>query len=221
MLPNHTFDPVLYSLEENNFILAHLGQPPVVAQAELPATMPWVGVGKVLESVQELEDMKAHRGQSWIGIDKLKDVITAYLLAHQKWMSDRRRGAPCWPSMYSFDTKGRPHWQGIGSDVGQVRTYFSSDGTRIPFAINLVAEEIPQWVPDWIRLGGSDKPTAAGLVLNKDASRLECFCGHTEKFNPDSRASYRTARARISRHLRKAIDEVERHRETHTHEFGS
>ena len=77
--------------------------------------------------------------------------------------------------------------------------------------------------PDWAnRKKGTDNPApTSGLVVNGEARRLECFCGHTEHYKDDSRASFNAARARMARHLIKAPDEVERHREIHTLEFGS
>jgi hypothetical protein len=120
--------------------------------------------------------------------------------------------------MHAYDGKGRPHRQGVGSDSGQVRTYFDAAGQRVPFAIELVPTGQAEWHPEWAKADEASD----GLKVDRDNRRIECLiCGHTEAFNPDSRGSYNAARGRISKHLRSATIEVERHREVHMTEFGS
>jgi hypothetical protein len=121
--------------------------------------------------------------------------------------------------MASYDAKGRPHMAGTGADGQFVRTYFDAEGQRVPFAIELVAEGQNEWKPDWTT---SDEPKPdSGIYINHDLNRIECFCGHVEKFKAENRGSYNAARGRISRHLRSTNEEAERHREIHTLEFGS
>ena len=57
--------------------------------------------------------------------------------------------------------------------------------------------------------------------MNEDNSTVVCFCGPTEQFKKDVRSYYNSARARMSKHLRSAKEEVFRHREVHTANFGS
>lgn len=212
------FDPVIYSHEENRFLLAHLGEPTVVAMRVIPPDVNPVAIRPVLDRVNELEQLKTHEGQEWVGIPAIKQAIATYLATDAKWESDAKRSkrAPRFPSLYSFDSRGRGHIGGPGSDSGRVRTYFGPDGQRLPFAISLQSDVVDDWVAPTM-----EQPIAVGLTENVEAHRIECFCGHTESYKEGSRASHNAARARMSKHLRKATDEVERHREIHTNEFQS
>ncbi len=210
------FNPVLYSFEENQFLRDRVGQPPVVALRDVPVGVNRAAVRPVIEKIYELTELQKHSGLEWVGIEAIQQAIDTYIQQATKWQNDRRKGAPRFPSMFSYDTKGRPHRHGVGSDSEQVKTYFVGK-ERKPFAVELVPDGEPTWVPDW----EADAPSKdSGLTVNAEAKRIECFCGHTEQFNADSRASFNAARARMSKHLRSSTDEVERHRETHTMEFS-
>lgn len=235
------FDPVSLSLEENKWLLDHLGEPWVVAGRAINAVRnvqadprkdknPVIypdgvnpnAVKPVIDRVHELEQLKAHEGIGWVGIETLKIAIKTYLDQAARWSADKRKGAPRFPSLSSYDTKGRPHLSGPGSDATQVKTYFDADGTRKEFKVEYQPSGQGTWVAEWAeKVAEVDQPVA-GLNVNKEARRIECFCGHTEKFNPDSRASFNAARARISKHLRSDTTQeyVEQHRELHTSEFG-
>lgn len=230
------FDPVKFSLEENKFLLKHLGEPSVVALSDIrPARLPEpnkkdknpiyypegvtpAAVKPALDGIYELIELERHQGQEWIGLEALKGAISTYIEQAEKWAAQKgMRGAPRFPSMYAFDSRGRAHLGAVGSDSGQVRTYFDKDGNRIPFAIHLRGEQ-ETWKPDWIAQTVAI-PTKT-LVENDEAGRWECFCGHTEKFSKESRSSKTAARARMSKHMRRATDSVDDHRELHTQEFS-
>lgn len=222
------FDPVKFSVQENEFLAQNLGKPPVVAlQGALPAGCALKPIREALEQVYALTELEKHSGREWVGLEALRATIKAYIEQNVKWAAEKVANprAPRFPSMYSYDQKGRPHWSGSGADCGQVRTYFDKLGNRIPFAVRLVGVDTPEWHPEWAR---ADKPSD-GLKLDTEASRYECrvpmgdgqFCGHTETFKPESRSSQSAARARMSKHLRQATREVDAHRELHTNEFGS
>lgn len=218
MTATNVFDPVQFSIEECQFLLTTLGQPPIVALRGKPLNVNTNAVRPILERVYELTELEAHTGVGWVGVPALQEKLEAYLAQHAKWEDDKRRGAPRWPSMHAYDGKGRPHRQGVGSDSGQVRTYFDAAGQRVPFAIELVPTGQAEWHPEWAKADEASE----GLKVDRDNRRIECLiCGHTEAFNPDSRGSYNAARGRISKHLRSATIEVERHREVHMTEFGS
>jgi hypothetical protein len=124
--------------------------------------------------------------------------------------------------MHSFDSKGRPHRYGPGSDAGRVKTYFTAKGERLPFALELIPTGVADWTPLWAA-GADDPGQDAGIFNNAEKNRIECMiagCGHTESYKTDSRSSYNAARARISKHLRTATNSVDAHREVHTNEFG-
>lgn len=211
------FDPVKFSIEENNYLKEVLGQPTIVALRSKPADVNVAAVKPLLDRVQELVELEKHAGLTWCGVDAIKTSIDIYLTQAERWETDRRRGRPRFPTMHTFDSRGVPHRSGPGSDQGQVRTYF--EGTeRKKFEIQLIPDNIEDYKPEWFE---ADKPKN-GLILDKDKNRIECsVCGHTETFRPDSRGSYNVARGRMSKHLRNAKDEVAAHREIHTNEFGS
>lgn len=216
------FDPVKLSTEENLFLQETLGLPPIVALASKPAGVNINAVKPILDHVYALLEREKHTGEKWIGVDAIKGSIATYLTVSERWRHDKRRGAPRFPSMSSYDSKGRPHLNGPGSDSAQVSTYFAADGTRKHFALEYEPSGQASWVAEWaIKAADSDQPSA-GLHINRELNRFECFCGHTEKFNGESRASFNAARARISKHLRSDSKQefVEQHRELHTAEFG-
>jgi hypothetical protein len=197
----------------------NLGKPVSIALRDVPKGVNARQVKPLLDRCAELEDLRVHDNQPWIGFDEVKRAISAYIEQDRKWKADnlRSRRAPRFPSLYSYDSKGRPHLSGPGSDSGRVRTYFDEKGNRVPFAKSL----IPDWEPEWFAptLGKSDEG-GEGLIEDDDKQRWECFCGHVEKWNRGSRSSKNAARARMSKHLRKATEEVDRHREIHTNIFG-
>lgn len=236
------FDPVKYSLQENAFLLKHLGEPPVVALESIRSVpMPYpaqkeknpvlypdgvipAAVRPIIERVYELQELEKHKGESWVGVEALKGKIRDYLRESEKWSSDKRRGRVRFPSMASYDAKGRPHMGAVGSDSGFVKTYFDANGNRIPFAIELQPSGLADWHPEWSQEGKVDETLVdkrLQIFVDADNRRMECkICGHTESYKPESRASYNAARARISKHLRTADLEVSLHRELHTNEFG-
>lgn len=125
--------------------------------------------------------------------------------------------------MFSYDGKGRPHLSGPGSDAGRVRTYFGPAGERIPFAVSLTAD----YQAPWVAPGFTEDSVSVGLKNDPEKNRIECLvkvgdstCGHCESYKPESRSSYNAARARMSKHLRKAVEEKDAHMELHTNEFG-
>lgn len=231
------FNPVHYSIEENKFLLSHLGEPPTVALRDIrpaplaaPAKKESVpynypgginpgAVRPVLERIYELEELKRHRKESWIGVDAVKARIRIYLQKQEEWEAGAARGrSPRFPSLYTFDTKNRPHRSGPGSDTGTVKTYIGEDGQRHEFAIDLIHDTDEPLVAE---AAVGPEVLGEGLVVNPDLNRIECFCGHVEKFDPNSQSSYNLARGRIAKHLLKATEIPERHREIHANVFGS
>lgn len=225
---DNTFDPVLFSLEENAFLLEHIGEPPVVAMRSAGKGVNPNAVMPALTRVYELTELERHRGEVWCGVGAIKASIATYLEQAAKWAEDKRRGAPRFPSMHTFDGRGKPHWAGVGSDSGQIRTYFTPEGRRVPFAVDLIPSDAPTWKPEWLPTPAApnaspDEQPINGLAVNTELHRIECLvpaCGHTESFNPDSRASFSAARGRMSKHLRTATQRPDDHREIHTNEFG-
>lgn len=233
------FDPVDYTVESNKWLLIHLGEPWVIAGRDIhpqrldnpargdknpihyPDGVVPAEVKPIIDRVYELEELRNLKGEGWIGLDELKGSIVTYIEQAEKWAADKRRGAPRFPSLHTYDAKGRPHRGGPGADSGKVKTYFNRLGERLEFAVELVPSGQGAWVADWAdKVADMDQPTE-GLKVNHELARWECFCGHTEKFKEDSRSSFNAARARMSKHLRTATDETSKHREIHTVEFGT
>lgn len=221
-----TFDPVLYSIAENQFLFTSLGKPTIVALRELPNGVNVNAIRPILDRVNELQELEKHEGFKWVGVKAMQDKIATYLQMNAKWALDHKRNpkAPRYPSLFSYDARGKAHRGGPGSDADRVRTYFTPTGERIPFELQLIPDNVAPWSPP----GFTEAPMAAGLKVDQNANRIECLvpvgdgvCGHTESYKPDSRASYNAARARMSKHLRSARDAKELHLELHTEEFRS
>ena len=221
-----TFDPVQYSWEENEFLLQHVGEPPVVALKARPANVIQAAVKPVLDRIYELIELEKHNAVTWVGIERVKEAIQTYLVQSRKWASDKRTGAPRFPSMYAYDSRNKPHRGGVGSDSGQVHTYFDAKGQRQPFAVPLIVDDIAAWKPDWdtTEVHGTDNPDPVyGLKNDAENQRLECMiCGSTESYSAESQISFNAARARMGKHLITAKDPLlsTAHRELHTREFG-
>lgn len=225
----NSFNPALCSDEDNVFLLAHLGEPTIVALhalAKETAPITRATVEPILRRVNELQALEAANGDKWVGVEAMKAAIRVWQRENAKWAHDHatKRNAPRFPSMYSFDAKGRPHRGGPGSDNGIVKTYFGPAGERLPLAIDL----IPDYTADWVGPGMTETPVDPGLKVDAAAHRIECLvpvgdgvCGHTETYKADSRSSYSAARARMSKHLRKAMSNPDGHREVHLNEFGA
>jgi ribosome-associated translation inhibitor RaiA len=241
-----SFNPVNFSDQENEFLLKHLGKPSSIALREIkgvinphahpkdknpiiyPDGVIPASVKPVLDGIYELQDLEKQEGLNWVGLDKVKETISIWLRENAKWRKDHQltRGrAPRYPSLWAWDAKGKGHLGGPGSDSGMIKTYFGPSGERIPFEIELLKDYIPSWTAPSVTDQQGDKR----LFVDADSHRIECrvpmpdgtLCGHTESYKQDSRSSYNAARARISKHLRKATTEVEAHRELHTLEFGN
>lgn len=212
------FDPVQYSIQENEFLREFVGVPPTVALKALPRNVNIRAVKPVLDRVYELMEDEKHTGTEWCGVNALRAAIQMYLEKQDRWVSDKRKGAPRYPTMHSYDGKRRPHWQGPGSDSGQVRTWINPQGERVPFAVEFQPVGGVEWQPEWAE---ADK-LRNGIEVDEAKQRIECLiCGHTESFKEGSRSSYNAARGRISKHLRNAKVKEDEHKEAHTLEFGS
>tara|TARA_R100001086_G_scaffold246499_1_gene178823 strand:- start:3040 stop:3684 length:645 start_codon:yes stop_codon:yes gene_type:complete len=201
-----SFHPVDYSLEENQFFLDHLGESPVAAlQDKTPGGVNPVAVQEVLGEVYELDELEKHRGIPWAGKDAVQEIITRYLFEYKKWREMSKRGAPRFPTMHAWDSKGRPHKGGISSDSSKVTTYIDDNGNRQPLAVSFrdvlpTAFKAP-WIP-------SEEPIPDQLVEDMDKGVIQCpIDGWAANFKPESRQSYNMARARMARHCKSSKNE--------------
>lgn len=226
MIELNTFDPALLSFPDCDFLLAHAGEPPIVALKSLPANANRTTMTEWIARFYELEEQEKCQGITWVGVEAVKTAIRTYLAEREKWSRQASHGAPKFPSMYAFDARGNGHLSGSGSDSGRVKTYFDAKGNRLKFALHLNGDgEQTGWKPDWIT-AGAGQPNREIMKITEVPGKnaLACGvpeCGHTETFKPESRTSIGAARARMSKHLRKAKSEQEAHLELHTLEFGS
>ena len=243
------FNPVKYSIQENQFLLDHLGEPSYQALQSVravPLAAPHpkdknpvhypdgvipAAVKPILDRVYELIDLEKRGVLQWVGLEKVKDCIAVYLEQQAKWQRDKARfpRAPRFPSMSSYDGKNRPHRGGPGSDSGSVSTYFDKQGQRVPLALDLLeANETGGWVPEW---ASKPAPETAAPVFpanvtkaitdDTENNRFECpVCKHTESYKADSASSRNAARGRMSKHLRTDPKETSLHRELYTNEYG-
>lgn len=240
-----TFNPVSLSLEENAWLLKHLGEPWIIAGRDIhpaPLVNPQrkdrnpihypdgvipASVKPIIDKVYEYLELEKATGEKWVGVAEVKACINIYLAQAQKWQADKRRGRVRFPSMHSFTTKGKPLLGGTGSDSGSVKTYFDpKTGERKEFTIQFIPDNLDTWTPEWVDaiVAADDPAPSSGLNVDRANNRIECLiCKHTENFKVDSHASYRAARARMSKHLRndKTPELVEAHRQLHTEEFAS
>lgn len=221
----YEFDPVRFSNAENEWLLDNLGKPAVVALKDKREGVNPRAVRPVIERIAELQELEKHENQPWVGIERIKDSIQVWLTQNAKWAADAKKSkrAPRWPSLYTFDARGRAHRSAPDSDSGIVKTYFGKAGERIPFAVELIPDYLDTWVPP-TQIEAVMDPQ---LYVDPQSHRIECkvpvsdgLCGHTESYKEGSRASYNAARARMSKHLRKATESVDAHRELHTNEYG-
>lgn len=220
-IANDTFDPVLLSLPENAFLLAHLGKPPaVVARIPLPEGVNAKAVMPVVEQVYALDEIQKHDKVTWTGVEVLKQRITLYLEQHASWAQMKRRNGskwPTYPSMAAWDSKGRPTIGATGSDAGRVRTYFDANGDRQRFAVPLHGDDTPSFVPPWIKT----TPVYDRLIVDDTAGFLRCpICEHTEKYDPNTQSTRNLAHGRMARHLTSVKEHLESHRELHTKVYG-
>lgn len=178
------FEPSLFSLEVNQFIIDHAGEPPEIAfKNGLPGTlrlepratpdmtkvagMAEVGTSRaevfpIIDKLYRLHQRELHDDFEWAGLDAVKAACQNYLIQHKKWTEAQARGGPAYPSQLAWDKLGRGHQYGPGADAGGlVHTYFDERGNRLPLGIDLVGTGSEQYVPDWVKRPAKPTPVMA------------------------------------------------------------
>lgn len=221
------FDPVLYSIEANTWLIAHLGESPQ------QATMQGVPMGvdrnalTALDELYRLDQAAQATGQTWAGFEAVRQAAQTYLDQLQKWEANyqqqvrRDPNYPRYPTMCTWDSFGRYHRGGVGSDAGRVSSYFDSNGDRQKLAIMLQPESTTHDIPEWQR--GLPKPKVyTDLIENDEKGFWECpICAFRESYEPMSSTSRNQSRSKMGKHLANAKSEKDLHKQLHTYAFGS
>lgn len=227
------FEPAQYSIQDLHFLLDNIGKPPIVAfRQPLPVGTHRNSLSDVLTSVFEMEQLRqAEDGFQWAGADALKDSITRFLEWHDRSREIFRRGARdsagslvTHPSMYAWDEDGRAFKFAVDADAADmVRTEILPDGSRRPFGVtlaNVAGDTLPHIsdVAPWIKQG-PHAPRAADKVVDEKSPKnprvasLKCtICDFTQQYDPRNPQTRRIAMARMSKHMRDAKTNVNRHR---------
>ena len=222
------FDPALYNdVELPKIMELKLGLSPAVLLPEIEDLPPdsVSTLTPLIERIFDLEELKKHRGEEWIGMDVVRESCQLMLDYQKQYQANKARsGLGFHPSMHTFDSRKRARRGGIGSDSGRVRTYFDDENKRVKFAVSLTAEAgSEQWVfssatvdTQWGDL--SEVETGPGTVIELierergENGIVECpICGHAETYLLDDRSSEVTARSNMRRHCKKAKNEIEAH----------
>jgi hypothetical protein len=222
------FEPALYSLAENAFLLEHAGESPAVAlHSGLPEGCNIAAVKPALERFYELEELRKHNKQDWMGVEAVKESIRAYLQQHKQWTGMVRAGAPknAFPSFYEFDSRGRAHRYGVGSDAGFVRSVFDQEtGERKTLGVDLIPTHaefvLPQIAKRNALKGAAAFPEA--LVEDDENGLIQCpVCKHTENYDAGVQTKRNLARTRMGKHLVGATKEPDAHRHLYAAVFGA
>lgn len=216
------FEPAMYSLEANQFLIEHAGEPPEIAFANgIPDKMARADIYPIIERLYRLEQECKHIGKEWAGVEAIKVSAKLYLTQHAKWEDAKKRGAPGNPSMYAWDALGRGHHYGIGSDSEIVRTYFDETGARRQLGVDLIPNGIGDYVPEWIRPSKAKIPEFMDLEEDEVNGVIKCpICQFAQVYEVGSSARRNMAKARVGRHLRTAKKEVDLHKQLYGYVFG-
>lgn len=223
VIDNDTFDPAILSLEDNQFLIDHLGEPLEAATARgVPAGVTPASGLRALDELYRYGRRCQANGDPFIGFDAIKTACRLFLTeyAAMKANADRRL-APMAPSLYEWDKFGQPHRGGVGSDSERIRSYFDEHGNRHFFAVKLLTHV--EQKPAWLEAKGQ-KRAIDYQKLDEDAENgaITCpICKFTQNYEPGSRGKRSQALARIGKHLKSSKREPELHRQLYTYVFGS
>lgn len=220
-IAHDTFDPVALSVEENQFLIEHLGKPPkVVQRVTCPPGVNPKAVLPVIEEVYGLLEVEKHDHVAWTGVEALKAKCQVYVDQIDAWAAMKLRGGasfPKFPTMAGWDGRGKPHMGAVGSDAQHVRTYFDAQGDRQPLAVSLHDDGTEGFTPPWVK---KDRNYDT-LVVDDATGAITCpVCKHAETWNPDSASSRNLAMGRMAKHLTGSKKEPDIHKALHTKVFG-
>ncbi len=221
------FEPAVLSLPECAFILDHLGESPTVAlHGGVPHGVNPIEITRHLTEFRTREELRAERGVPWAGFDLIKNSISAYLEWQARTREIQAQGGPRHPSMFTWDSQGNISRGGIGSDSSDmVRSYITDDGERIKFGVTLgldptITSDARGLMP-WVGVRSETHRMIDTLTHDADKGTITCgICQFTQSYKvKGGRGAYNMARGHMSRHLKRAKDEIARHRVLHRREF--
>lgn len=215
------FEPALLSLEENEFVLAHLGETANVALHEMDdeGVNPRA-IRPVLQRFTELEELQEQRGVKWAGYDAIKDSITRYLDWQRRSQDIQKDGGPRHPSQHVWDDEGAMHRAGSGADSSDmVRSEILDDGSRKTFSVRLRDRDQQKRANmPWVK-GQTTRPSDSSADAPKDriiAGKGSFICSICDEaiatFKKGNAASKNLARRKVQKHLSTARANVSRHR---------
>lgn len=234
--PNEEFEPGMFSPADLHFLLEHMEDAPIAAWHEFdPDDKKTKGVSFARlkpfhERLYELEELRRHREVEWAGFEAIKASIAAFLLwdDRSREIARRSRGVYKHPSMFVWDDTGKAHKYGIESDSGEmVRTEILDTGERRPFKVKLtmrpedVLTATLTDVMPWVKAKRAEMAQDKLETGSKgQMGWIRCpICQHTEEFKSSSPGSKNTARSRMGRHLKRASEQVNRHRLLYSKSF--
>lgn len=133
------FEPALFSIEELEFLLDHLGETPNVALHEMDEEgVNPKAIRPILTRFVELDELEKVRKVPWAGYDAIKDSIKRYLDWHNKTAELQEEGLPRHPSQHNFEEDGTVTRGGTGADSSEmVRSEILDTGERKVFTVRL------------------------------------------------------------------------------------
>ena len=214
MVVQEVFHPAKFSIEELQFLLAHLEESPNVAlHGGIPKGVNPLAVKDALGRFRELSELSEVRKVAWAGYEPIRDSIERFIAYQEKCVRGQEQGEPRHPSAMTFDSTGAMSKGGIGSDASDmVRTELLPNGSRKPFGVQLVGTVRKS------RMWGGQQSNAAATVdeiKHHENGTLECTICQKVVAHYEVEKGTRVrnkAKADARKHCLKASKELARHR---------
>lgn len=220
------FEPATLSIPELLFLRDHLGESPTVALSDdLPPGVNPIEVEKHLTRFVQLEELAAHKGRTWEGLEVIADSITRYLAWHEKTAAIKKAGGPRHPSQFTWDDTGMIYRGGIGSDSDMVRSEITDEGELVPFRVALGGtskslKDASGMMP-WLGIKSEKEHKLDTIETNTDDGVMTCsICRHVVTWKTQrGRGAYNLARGKMAQHLTTAKKDIKRHRSLYHRAF--
>jgi hypothetical protein len=230
------FEPTSYSIEELQFLLTNIEEPPVVIREM--STMPNGVVRKqvfdLITQCFDLDQLWRSRDIPWAGYERIKYQIARTLSWYTTCAELKRRGGPVHPSMHTWDGN-RYTPRGIGSDSSQVTTEILANGSRQKLGLDLNSPSGDVGGPDligaapWLGTAGevpdlmTSTPSTFIVKENPAAGtgNIICpICEKSESYTLSAVNSKNGARARMMKHCKQMKMQKDAHLILHSRMSG-